>query len=162
MFRNDRGLNKRDAEFLAGNPSEFLSFEEKLRIVSRYTHTQLVDAVTDGELTLPRKRPRRPLIEDSERSEDEKKDEQENEDEEETAVGFSLDRYAMRSGEICFPSRHFVDRVARMVGRARRGVDASEEVYRAIRKQDQWTGYEIERDVIDAALYYSSPRHHDI
>ena len=54
--KNGRGLNKRDAEFLQSHPPRSLTTEEVRLIVCRYTHTQLVDGVTDGELDLPEKK----------------------------------------------------------------------------------------------------------
>lgn len=157
--KNGRGLNKRDAEFLQSHPPRSLTTEEVRLIVCRYTHTQLVDGVTDGELDLPEKKKRR-IVRFSNLQEDSNSEEEEEEEEVTDAAsegdsgGLKLDKYAVRDDTILFPSRQFVERVSRLLRRVKRGPRVARDIQKIIHEEDSWTGFEVELRAVDAALYY--------
>lgn len=157
--KNGRGLNKKDAELLQKCPPRSLSPEEVRRVVCRYTHTQLVDGIVEGEIDLPdvvavnkRRRTRGRRVYLGEDSDSEGEEDAAAEVAEDRTL--KLDKYAVRDDHILFPSRQFVERVSRLLRRVKRGPRVARDVQKIIHEEDSWTGFQVELRAVDAALYY--------
>lgn len=163
IHRNGRGLSKPHAEMLAARAPEKMDATTLSRIASEYAHTQLTEAVKNGQLRLPatsvseeddapvskRRRGARVLQSDDEQDEDEP-----------NGV-VSLDEYGVHAAGVVMPSARFVARVRRIVDETRaRGVSGRSmpwRVRRAVNEEDGWRGTNVSSRVVDAALYQVMP-----
>ena len=168
IHRNGRGLSKPHAEMLAARAPETMDATTLSWIASEYAHTQLTEAVKNGQLRLPAtsvredddapvfKRRRRARVL---RSDDDEDDDEGGDDEQNGVV--SLDEYGVHADGVVMPSARFVARVRRIVDETRaRGVSGRSmplRVRRAVNEEDGWRGTNVSSRVVDAALYQVMP-----
>jgi hypothetical protein len=158
LHRNGEGLSKTHAAQIDNKFPSDMSHAELTAMASCYSHTQLAEAVEQGELKLPRRKARRTL-----QLTDEDDEERAQEDAVVDAVvdaELAVSRFGIHSGPLCMPSRALCARVATVVERLRAaGAWSPQDVKNAILDESNWLLGHVTVDdcVIDAALYYTLP-----
>jgi hypothetical protein len=162
LHRNGEGLSKTHAAQIDKKFPADMSHAELTVMASCYTHTQLAEAVEQGELKLPSRKARRTLQLTDEDDEERAQEDAEEDADEDAAEDPSpvVSRFGILCGPLCMPSRALCARVATVVERLRAaGAWSPRDVKNAILEESKWLlGHvTVDDSVIDAALYYTLP-----